>query len=236
MTPPMRIWRPGPLPSLVFLTQPHLGLVGFSPCVCLLSRVWLRDPRDCSSPGSSVHGILQARRLEWVAISSSRGSSPPGIEPRFSCIGRRILYHCTPWESRAAPFGDSLSLDVPDRNKKRYPSSPQGSLTCSFRLAAMCKTRSRGMLWHATISIISAGAGSFIIWASGGGFPLPPSSLAYVALRQEEPWIQLHCWAPNTSQGTGCVATNQARETKRPGFLTETIWEEEPEPWSPALV
>ena len=52
----------------------------------------------------------------------------------------------TPWESRAAPFGDSLSLDVPDRNKKRYPSSPQGSLTCSFRLAAKCKTRSRGML------------------------------------------------------------------------------------------
>ena len=33
------------------------------------------DPMDCSLPGSSVHGILQARILEWVAISSSRGSS-----------------------------------------------------------------------------------------------------------------------------------------------------------------
>ena len=32
------------------------------------------DPLDCSPPGSSVHGILQARKLEWVAISSSRGS------------------------------------------------------------------------------------------------------------------------------------------------------------------
>ena len=35
----------------------------------------LCDPIDCSSPGSSVHGILQARILEWVAISSSSGSS-----------------------------------------------------------------------------------------------------------------------------------------------------------------
>ena len=33
------------------------------------------DPKDCSPPGSSVHGILQARVLEWVAISVSRGSS-----------------------------------------------------------------------------------------------------------------------------------------------------------------
>ena len=37
----------------------------------------LCDPVDCSPPGSSVHGILQARILEWVAVSFSRGSSPP---------------------------------------------------------------------------------------------------------------------------------------------------------------
>ena len=37
----------------------------------------LYDPVDCSLPGSSVHGILQARILEWVAISFSRGSSRP---------------------------------------------------------------------------------------------------------------------------------------------------------------
>ena len=35
------------------------------------------DPMGCSPPGSSVHGIFQARILEWVAISFSRGSSPP---------------------------------------------------------------------------------------------------------------------------------------------------------------
>ena len=39
------------------------------------------DPMDCSLPGSSVHGILQSRILEWVAMPSSRGSSDPGIKP-----------------------------------------------------------------------------------------------------------------------------------------------------------
>ena len=37
----------------------------------------LRNSMDCSPPGSSVHGILQAGILEWVAMSSSRGSSQP---------------------------------------------------------------------------------------------------------------------------------------------------------------
>ena len=47
-----------------------------------LSRVWLFcDPMDHSPPGSFVHGIFQARILEWVAICCSRGSSWPGIEP-----------------------------------------------------------------------------------------------------------------------------------------------------------
>ena len=41
---------------------------------------------DCSPPGSSVHGILQARIQEWVAISFSRGSSNPGIEPECPAL------------------------------------------------------------------------------------------------------------------------------------------------------
>ena len=48
--------------------------------VCAGSCPTLCNPMDCSPPGSSVHGILQARTLEWDAISSSRGSSDPGIE------------------------------------------------------------------------------------------------------------------------------------------------------------
>ena len=56
----------------------------------------LFDPIDCSLPGSSVHGILQERILEWVALPSSRGSSRPRDSTHISyvfCTGRRILYH-----------------------------------------------------------------------------------------------------------------------------------------------
>ena len=43
---------------------------------------------DCSLPGSSVHGIFQARILKWVAISFSRASSPPRNQTNISCLGR----------------------------------------------------------------------------------------------------------------------------------------------------
>ena len=54
-----------------------------------LSYAWLCDPMDCSPPGSSVHRILQARRLEWVAVPFSRGSSWPNPD-LLHC--RQILY------------------------------------------------------------------------------------------------------------------------------------------------
>ena len=57
------------------------------------SHVWLCDLMVCSPPGSSIHGILQARILEWVAISSSREPSGPRNWTRVSGIGRQILYH-----------------------------------------------------------------------------------------------------------------------------------------------
>ena len=47
-------------------------------CVSSLSRVTLWDPVVCSPPGCSVHGISQARVLEWIAIPFSRASSRPG--------------------------------------------------------------------------------------------------------------------------------------------------------------
>ena len=52
----------------------------------------LCNPMDCSPPGSSIHGILQARGLEWVAISFSRGSSWPRDWTQVSRIGRETLY------------------------------------------------------------------------------------------------------------------------------------------------
>ena len=46
-------------------------------CLVAQSCLTLYDPVDCSPPGSSVHGILQARILQWVAMPSSRESSQP---------------------------------------------------------------------------------------------------------------------------------------------------------------
>ena len=49
----------------------------------------LCDSMDCSLPCSSIHGIFHAKVLEWVAISFSRGSSPPRDRTRVSCtVGR----------------------------------------------------------------------------------------------------------------------------------------------------
>ena len=58
----------------------------------LRSCLTLCDPMSCSPPGSSILGILQGRILEWVAISSSRGSFWPRDWTPISCIGTRILY------------------------------------------------------------------------------------------------------------------------------------------------
>ena len=63
------------------------------------SWVALSDPMDCSLPGSSIHRILQARILEWVALSFSRRSSPPRDRTCIFCIGRLILYQLVTWEA-----------------------------------------------------------------------------------------------------------------------------------------
>ena len=71
-------------------------------CVCMLTQLHLTlwdDPMDWSLPGSYIHGIFQARILEWVTLSFSRGSSQPRHQTHVSsvsCIGRQILYHCHP--------------------------------------------------------------------------------------------------------------------------------------------
>ena len=73
-----------------------------SACSVAQSCPTLCDPMDCSLAGSSVHGIFQARILEQVTISYSRGSSWPRDLTwisEVSCISRQILCHCTTWEA-----------------------------------------------------------------------------------------------------------------------------------------
>ena len=76
-------------PSMGFSRQECWSGVPLCPTLC--------DPMNCSLPGSSVHGILQARILKWIAISFSRVPSGPRDQTFVSCTGRWILYHWATW-------------------------------------------------------------------------------------------------------------------------------------------
>ena len=69
----------------------------------------LRDPMDCSLPGSSAHGIFQARVLEWLAISFSRGSSQPMDQTQVSHIVGRCF---TVWATREVLKSTHYSVPI----------------------------------------------------------------------------------------------------------------------------
>ena len=70
----------------------------------------LCDPMVCGPPGSSVHGILQARILEWVAIAYSRGSSRPWDRTWVSLTAGRFF---TVWTTSGPKINQSLFLQMP---------------------------------------------------------------------------------------------------------------------------
>ena len=121
----------------ISLSNEYSGLIScnwlvWSPCcpvlvtqLCLI----LCDPRDYSPPMSSVHGILQARILEWVAISFSRGSSQPRDWTWVSCIAGRIF---TDWatKGRMAWF-DLLAVQGTLKSLHKHHSSKASILQCS---------------------------------------------------------------------------------------------------------
>ena len=70
---------------------------------CLVCQLHLMLLQPHHPPGPSVHEIFQARILEQLAISYSRGSSWPRKQIRIcclSCVSKQILYHCTSWEAQ----------------------------------------------------------------------------------------------------------------------------------------
>ena len=78
----------------------------------------LHNPTDCSTLGSSMHGILQIRRLECIARASSRG---PGIKPAsfyVSCTGRCVLYHLRHLGNPISTLGTSKRVNVHSLNFK----------------------------------------------------------------------------------------------------------------------
>ena len=68
-----------------------------------LSHVQLFATPDCILPGYSIHGIFQARILEWVALFSSRGSSPPRDQNHLSCVSCIAGGFLTHWAIREVP-------------------------------------------------------------------------------------------------------------------------------------
>ena len=123
LLPQMDVWRsvcPAVIPALYFENWwlwvfPLARLVckecvwmcaclqGFETIVVLVAKLCpsFCDPMNYNPQGSSVHGISQARLLEWVAISFSRGSSQTRDRTCISCVGRHILYHWAPGKPKA---------------------------------------------------------------------------------------------------------------------------------------
>ena len=134
-------------PFLVYMKAIHF-LLSYNFLICWVSE-WvsevaqscptLCDPVECSPPGSSVHGTLQARILEWVAISFSRGSSQPRDRTQVSRIAGRCF---NLWATREAPvnrvdrynvwlvFPSYFAKSTWRSNVKLYPipNLPQGLL------------------------------------------------------------------------------------------------------------
>ena len=90
------------------------------------SCLTLCNPMDCSLPGSSVHGISQARILEWVAISSSRGSSQLRDWAWISCIVSRFF---TSWATRKSLWKIKVTFFIPKIKKNVLYMMPEGNIT-----------------------------------------------------------------------------------------------------------
>ena len=104
-------------------TDVHLGITegtsqpqsfGFV-CLVAQSHLTLCDPVDSSRPGFSVHGLFQARILEWASISYSSGSSWPRDWTHVSCVSCIADRFFTRWAIREAPFGFEEMLKTKSR-------------------------------------------------------------------------------------------------------------------------
>ena len=89
---PTKLLRPWDFPGksmewVAIAFSIHISIVSSVPQLCPT----LCNPMDCILPSSSVHGIFQARVLEWIAISFSRGSSQPRDQTLVSCIANRFF-------------------------------------------------------------------------------------------------------------------------------------------------
>ena len=129
---------------------------------------------DCSPSGSSVHGIFQARRLEWVAIRFSRGSSQPRDRTQVMCTAHGLLYcrQILYWMSHQfssvqfsqSVVSDSLRPHGPQHARLPYPSPTPGVHSNSCPLSRWC---------HPTISSsVVAFSSHFQSFPASGSFQM----------------------------------------------------------------
>ena len=106
--------------------NPHsIPMSRYYAVLCLVAQLYptLYDPMNCSPPGSSVHGILQARIVEWVAMPFSRGSFQPKDRTQVSHIVGRFF---TVWATKKAHgryYNDPHSID-------EETEAQRGKITC----------------------------------------------------------------------------------------------------------
>ena len=118
---------------------------------------------DCSPPGSSVHGILRASILQWVAMPVSRRSSQPRTWTRVSCVsctGRCVLYH---WCHLGSPKRKCLSLSIVQLFVTPRTVVHQARLSMEFSriLEWLAIPVSRGSSWPRDQTRVSCIAGRF---------------------------------------------------------------------------
>ena len=121
---------------------------------CVLSCSVVYDPMDCSPPGSSVPGALQARILEWVAMPNSRGSSWLRDQTQVSCIGRQLLYHLS---HLAAAAAKSLQLcpSLCDPIDGSPPDSPIPGVLQARTLEWVATSFSNAWKWEVKVKSLS---------------------------------------------------------------------------------
>ena len=118
----------------------------------------LCDPMNCSLPGSSLHGILQARVLEWVAISFSRGSSRPRDRIPVSCIpGRRFNL----WATTEAHLPFIYSPSPSTASTWQLPLTHSKNLTILL-IDASCKWNHAAFVFYKWFISLSTISSSFI--------------------------------------------------------------------------
>ena len=144
-------------------------MLSFSPWVVSDS---FETPWTCNPPGSSVHGISQARILERVAISFSGASSWSRDQGCISCIDRWILYHCTTWEAQihhaAAAAAKSLQScpTLCDTIDCSPPGSPVPGILQARTLEWVAISFSNAWKWKVKVKSLSPVWPSAIPWTA----------------------------------------------------------------------